>query len=144
LRRADIGVAMGASGTDVAREAAAMVLLDDSFASIAAAVERGRSVYQNIRTFLIYVFTSNIGELRADPGRHVRRVPACTVVRRRLSIVTLGLRSSGRMLAAQGTQPCADLRNQLPAGAATPVPHRTPVRTRLGRSGGFRPAPARR
>ncbi|WP_338025514.1 cation-translocating P-type ATPase [Actinoplanes awajinensis] len=63
LRRADIGVAMGASGTDVAREAAVMVLLDDSFASIAAAVERGRSVYQNIRTFLIYVFTSNIGEL---------------------------------------------------------------------------------
>ncbi|WP_444948055.1 cation-translocating P-type ATPase [Micromonospora ureilytica] len=63
LRRADIGVAMGASGTDVAREAAVMVLLDDSFASIAAAVERGRSVYQNIRTFLIYVFTSNVGEL---------------------------------------------------------------------------------
>jgi calcium-translocating P-type ATPase len=63
LRRADIGVAMGASGTDVAREAAVMVLLDDSFASIATAVERGRSVYQNIRTFLIYVFTSNVGEL---------------------------------------------------------------------------------
>jgi Ca2+-transporting ATPase len=63
LRRADIGVAMGRSGTDVAREAAVVVLLDDSFASIAVAVERGRSVYQNIRTFLIYVFTSNIGEL---------------------------------------------------------------------------------
>ncbi|MET0494837.1 MAG: cation-transporting P-type ATPase [Actinoplanes sp.] len=63
LRRADIGVAMGASGTDVAREAAVVVLLDDSFASIAAAVARGRSVYQNIRTFLVYVFTSNIGEL---------------------------------------------------------------------------------
>jgi Ca2+-transporting ATPase len=63
LRRADIGVAMGASGTDVAREAAVMVLLDDSFASIAAAVERGRSVYANIRTFLVYVFSSNIGEL---------------------------------------------------------------------------------
>jgi Ca2+-transporting ATPase len=63
LRRADIGVAMGASGTDVAREAAVMVLLDDSFASIAAAIERGRSVYQNIRKFLVYVFSSNVGEL---------------------------------------------------------------------------------
>lgn len=63
LKRADIGVAMGRSGTDVAREAAVMVLLDDSFASIAAAVELGRSVYQNIRKFLVYVFVSNVGEL---------------------------------------------------------------------------------
>jgi calcium-translocating P-type ATPase len=63
LKRADIGVAMGASGTDVAREAAVMVLLDDSFASIAAAVELGRSVYQNIRKFLIYLFSHNISEL---------------------------------------------------------------------------------
>lgn len=63
LKHADIGVAMGVSGTDVAREAAVMVLLDDSFASIAAAVGLGRSVYQNIRKFLIYVFCSNIGEL---------------------------------------------------------------------------------
>jgi P-type Ca2+ transporter type 2C len=63
LKHADIGVAMGASGTDVAREAAVMVLLDDSFASVAAAVELGRSVYHNIRKFLAYVFTSNVGEL---------------------------------------------------------------------------------
>ncbi|WP_424886094.1 cation-translocating P-type ATPase [Streptomyces sp. SAI-126] len=63
LKHADIGVAMGASGTDVAREAASMVLLDDSFASIATAVRLGRSVYQNIRKFLVYVFSSNIGEL---------------------------------------------------------------------------------
>ncbi len=63
LKRADIGVAMGASGTDVARESADMVLLDDSFASIAKAVELGRSVYQNIRKFLVYLFSHNIGEL---------------------------------------------------------------------------------
>ncbi|MEU3173068.1 cation-transporting P-type ATPase [Streptomyces sp. NPDC007000] len=63
LKHADIGVAMGVSGTDVAREAAVTVLLDDSFASIAAAVRLGRSVYQNIRKFLVYVFSSNIGEL---------------------------------------------------------------------------------
>ncbi|MDX5567057.1 cation-transporting P-type ATPase [Streptomyces sp. ID05-04B] len=63
LKHADIGVAMGAGGTDVAREAAAMVLLDDSFASIAVAVRLGRAVYQNIRKFLVYLFSHNIGEL---------------------------------------------------------------------------------
>ena len=63
LKRADIGVAMGLAGTDVAREAAVMVLLDDSFASIVRAVELGRSVYQNIRKFLIYLFSHNIAEL---------------------------------------------------------------------------------
>ncbi|HEY7487184.1 MAG TPA: cation-transporting P-type ATPase [Streptosporangiaceae bacterium] len=63
LKRADIGISMGESGTDVAREASVMVLLDDSFASIAAAVELGRSVYQNIRKFLVYLFSHNIGEL---------------------------------------------------------------------------------
>jgi magnesium-transporting ATPase (P-type) len=56
LRRADIGVAMGASGTDVAREAATMVLTDDSFAAIIAAVEEGRVVYDNIRKFVTYIF----------------------------------------------------------------------------------------
>jgi len=63
LKRAAIGVAMGASGTDVAREASTMVLLDDSFASIVAAVELGRSVYANIRKFLIYIFSHNLAEL---------------------------------------------------------------------------------
>ncbi|MFI1921101.1 MULTISPECIES: cation-transporting P-type ATPase [unclassified Streptomyces] len=63
LKHADIGVAMGASGTDVAREAASMVLLDDSFASIATAVRLGRTVYRNIRKFLVYLFSHNIGEL---------------------------------------------------------------------------------
>jgi len=56
LRRADIGVAMGKSGTDVAREAATMVLTDDNFASIVTAVEAGRRVYDNVRKFIIYIF----------------------------------------------------------------------------------------
>jgi magnesium-transporting ATPase (P-type) len=62
LRQADIGVAMGASGTDVAREAADVVLADDHFASIVNAVEEGRAVYANIRRFTTYIFTSNAPE----------------------------------------------------------------------------------
>lgn len=63
LKEADIGVAMGVSGTDVAREAADMVLLDDSFASIVKAVESGRAIYDNLRKFMVYVFSHNWAEL---------------------------------------------------------------------------------
>ncbi|MFN8130761.1 MAG: HAD-IC family P-type ATPase [Solirubrobacteraceae bacterium] len=62
LRRADIGVAMGMSGTDVAREAATMVLTDDDFASIVAAVEEGRTVYDNVRKFVTYIFAHAMPE----------------------------------------------------------------------------------
>jgi calcium-translocating P-type ATPase len=62
LRQAEIGVAMGASGTDVAREAADLVLADDHFATIVNAVEEGRAVYANIRRFTTYIFTSNMPE----------------------------------------------------------------------------------
>jgi magnesium-transporting ATPase (P-type) len=63
LKRASIGVSMGEGGTDVARAASVMILLDDSFASIVEAVELGRAVFQNIRKFLIYLFSHNLAEL---------------------------------------------------------------------------------
>ena len=63
LKHADIGVAMGRSGTEVAKEAADLILIDDNFASAVAAVEEGRAVYDNIRRFAGYHFCSNVGEL---------------------------------------------------------------------------------
>ena len=63
LRRADVGVAMGTRGTDVAKEAAAIVLQDDRFETIAAAVEEGRVIFDNIRKFVFYLFSCNVAEV---------------------------------------------------------------------------------
>ena len=89
LRAANIGIAMGQNGTDVAREAADIVLTDDNFATIVVAIEQGRSVYQNIRKFMTYILASNVAELVPFLAMVVLKIPPALIIMQIL-IVDLG------------------------------------------------------
>ena len=86
LRAAHIGIAMGIAGTDVAKEAADMVLLDDNFASIVNAVEEGRAVFENIRKFLTYILVHNVAELIPYLGFLLFKIPLALTPVQALSI----------------------------------------------------------
>jgi Ca2+-transporting ATPase len=86
LRAANIGIAMGLNGTDVAREAADIVLTDDNFATIVSAVEQGRAVYQNIRKFMTYILASNVAELVPFLVMVIFKIPPALIIMQILAI----------------------------------------------------------
>jgi P-type Ca2+ transporter type 2C len=104
LKRADIGVAMGRSGTAVAREAAAMILADDNFASLVAAVEEGRAIFDNIKKYLIFLLSSNIGEILVLSGAFLFGLPLPLVA---LQILWVNLTTDGLPALALGVDPKA-------------------------------------
>ncbi|MEK6529229.1 MAG: cation-transporting P-type ATPase, partial [Nitrospirota bacterium] len=112
LKKANIGIAMGMTGTDVAREAADIVLMDDNFASIVNAIEEGRGIFENIRKFITYIFASNIPELVPYIAYIIFRIPLPLTIMQILAI-DLGT-DMFPALALGAEKPAKDLMKQPP------------------------------
>lgn len=114
LRRSDIGISMGVNGTEVAREASDMILLDDNFASIVAAIEEGRNVYYNIKKFVTYILSSNIPEILPYILQFFMRIPLPLSV---IQILTIDLGSDMLPGLSLGSEkPERDIMDRPPVG----------------------------
>jgi P-type Ca2+ transporter type 2C len=119
LKRADIGVAMGITGTDVTKEASDMVLMDDNFATIVAAVEEGRIIYDNIKKYLVYLLSANIGEILVLGFAGLIGWPLPLMA---LQILWVNLTTDGPPALALGVEPPEpDLMRRPPRAADEPV-----------------------
>jgi Ca2+-transporting ATPase len=119
LKKADIGIAMGITGTDVTREAAAMTLTDDNFASIVAAVEEGRSVFNNIKKYLMYLLSSNVGEIGLMAGAALLGLPLPLTA---VQLLTINLATDGLpALALAVDPPDSDLMKRRPRNPRTGI-----------------------
>jgi sodium/potassium-transporting ATPase subunit alpha len=115
LKKADIGIAMGKSGTEVAKEAADMILLDDNFSTIVAAIEEGRTVYFNIKKFVTYILSSNVPEIVPYILQFFLRIPLPLSV---IQILSIDLGSDMLPGLALGSEkPEKNIMNRPPAGS---------------------------
>ena len=141
LKKADIGIAMGITGTDVTKEAAAMTLTDDNFASIVAAVEEGRGVFGNIKKYLMYLLAANIGEIILLVGASLlgRPLPLSAVQILYVNLATDGLPA----IALSVDPPERDLMRRPPRSRGTGHLHQAGRRADPDRRSGLRAHHAR-
>ncbi|MGB2767246.1 MAG: cation-translocating P-type ATPase [Propionicimonas sp.] len=134
LKKADIGVAMGLTGTDVTKEAADMTLTDDNFASIVAAVEEGRGVFDNIKKYLMYLLSSNIGEIGLMVGAVLAGLPLPLTA---VQILYVNLATDGLPALALAVDPAEpDLMSRRPRSGRTGIFTR-PVVTLMAAGGAW-------
>lgn len=119
LRKADVGVAMGLTGTDVAKEAADVILVNDNFAAIVDAIEEGRAVYDNLRKFMTYIFSSNVPEILPFLLTALVNIPLALTVRQILAVDLVTDMLPGLALGSEKPEP--DIMMRPPRRSSQPL-----------------------